>query len=319
MRRATSSWLSVRQAPGGRRSREPVERLLGVEERGLGALHAHVGGHELAHLAPDLARSASSAPVSGVPAPGADTSRGSGITVGRRGRHRRVRRGRRTRAPRAASWRRAGWRRARRSRRPRPPPRAPAGWPGPRGRSGCHPWRSGAPGPPGRRSRAASRPYRASIAVMPGKRAGKSAIDRASSQAPPAGHGRRHRPGHDVARRQLAAGIGVEREAPALAIDQQRARAAHRLGDERRRIHARERERGRVELQELDVAKLGADPVCQRPAVGGGHLRIGGDGVELADAARGEHHRAGVDRIARAAPRQRHHAGDPLRRAPAGW
>ena len=146
---------------------------------------------------------------------------------------------------------------------------------------------------------------------MPGNRAAKSAIDRASSQAPPAAIGRGHRPGHDVARRELAAGIGVEHEAPPLAIDQQRARPAYRLGDERRRIHPGKLERGRVELQKLDVAKLGAGPVCQRPAVGGRHPRIGGDGVQLADAARGEHHGArGMDARC-AAGAQRHHAGDP--------
>ena len=126
---------------------------------------------------------------------------------------------------------------------------------------------------------------------MPGKRDREVAH---LARVEPGAAGRvRRRDGarHDVARRQLPARIGVEREAPAGPIHQQRAGAAHGLGDERCRVDAGELERGRMELEELEVAEPGARPVGQRPAVGGGHLRVGGDRVELAHAAGREHDR----------------------------
>ena len=103
---------------------------------------------------------------------------------------------------------------------------------------------------------------------MPGNRAGKSAIAAGVEPCAARGVRRGDRAGHDVARRELAARIGVEREPAAVAIHQQRAGAAHRLGDERRRIHPGQLERGGMELEELEVAELGADLVRQRPAVG---------------------------------------------------
>ena len=83
--------------------------------------------------------------------------------------------------------------------------------------------------------------------------------------------GRGDRPRHDVARRQLAPRVGIQREAAARLVHQHRAGAAHRLGDQRGGIDARQLERGRMELEELDVAEPGAGPVGQGPAVGGGH------------------------------------------------
>ena len=50
-----------------------------------------------------------------------------------------------------------------------------------------------------------------------------------------------------------------------------------------------------MELQELDVAELGAGAVGQGPAVGGGHPRIGRDRVELAHAAGRKHDRRGAN------------------------
>ena len=78
-------------------------------------------------------------------------------------------------------------------------------------------------------------------------------------------------------------------------------------------IDAGELERGGMELEKLDVPELGADLPGQRPAVAGGHRGIGGDGVELADAAGGEHHVGGVD-FARDSVRAR--AITPITRRP---
>ena len=128
---------------------------------------------------------------------------------------------------------------------------------------------------------------------MPGNRVGKSSTARASSQAPPRGIRRGDGSGHDVARSQLAPGVGIEREAVPVPVHQEGAGAAHRLGDERRGVDAGKLERGGVELEELEVAELGAGPVRQRPAVGGGHLGVGGDRVQLAHAAGGQHDGAG--------------------------
>ena len=137
---------------------------------------------------------------------------------------------------------------------------------------------------------------------MPGNRVGKSSIVAGVEPGAARGIGRGDRSGHDVPRRQLAAGVGVEREAAPVPVHQHGARAAHRLGDERRGVDPGQLERGGMELEELEVAKLGADPVRQRPAVGGGHLRIGGDRVELAHAAGGEHDGAGAESDSRASP-----------------
>ena len=59
-----------------------------------------------------------------------------------------------------------------------------------------------------------------------------------------------------------------------------------------------------MELEELDVAELGADAVGQGPPVGGGDPRIGGDRVELAHAAGRKHDRGGRNGVGRAPARQ---------------
>ncbi len=70
---------------------------------------------------------------------------------------------------------------------------------------------------------------------------------------------RRHRArvgaGHDVARGELAIGVGVEREAAAGVVDEGRALSAHGFRHEERCAHG---QRGRVELHELEVGDGGA-------------------------------------------------------------
>ncbi len=92
-----------------------------------------------------------------------------------------------------------------------------------------------------------------------------------------------------------------QHEALALLVDEHRALAAQRLGGERRRIAA-DVERGRVELHELGVgddragAGRGGEAAAPRLA------RVGGDGVEPADAAGRQHHGAGADGDAACSP-----------------
>ena len=71
--------------------------------------------------------------------------------------------------------------------------------------------------------------------------------------------------GDDVARSQLAAGIGIERESVPVAVHQHGARAAHGLGDERSGVDAGQLERGGMELEELDVAELARRPGAPAP------------------------------------------------------
>ncbi len=83
-------------------------------------------------------------------------------------------------------------------------------------------------------------------------------------------------------------------EAFALAVDQRRAFAAQRLGRKRRRIAA-DHDRGRVELHEFGVGDHGAGARGDRKARSVGLGRIGGDGIEMADAAGRQHDRARGD------------------------
>ncbi len=89
------------------------------------------------------------------------------------------------------------------------------------------------------------------------------------------GHAGRHGPADDVAGRQLVD------EALAVPVAQQGAVAAQRLG-EQRPGHGRVVQRGRMELDELDVGRR--HPGAQRHghAVAGGLGRVGGDREELA-------------------------------------
>ena len=163
----------------------------------------------------------------------------------RRRRRSRRRRARRTRLPRAASWTPGGSRRARRCGRPR------------RRRTG----RAGVVRPVrsvddaahqvvgGRRHRdRIARPVETPVAHGPVDRREPAREELAALlvRRPEAGrveedgtsalrlHLVRDRPGDDVARRELAVGVGVEREAPAVLVDEGRALAADGLGHEER-------------------------------------------------------------------------------------
>ncbi len=116
---------------------------------------------------------------------------------------------------------------------------------------------------------------------------------------------------HHVAGRKLRGGIDFQHEALAGFVDEDRALPAQRLGGERGRI-APHVERGRMELHELGVGdhRAGACRSGQPPPLG--FARIGGDRIEPAEAARGQHHGAGRDgdRLGVSPRRPRRDAGD---------
>jgi hypothetical protein len=94
--------------------------------------------------------------------------------------------------------------------------------------------------------------------------------------------------GHDVARGQLLARVVAGHEGLALAVPQDAALAAQRLGDEealRRRVI----EAGGVELEELEVRHRRAGAPGHGQPVAGRHVRVRGVEVRLARAAGGEH------------------------------
>ncbi len=102
--------------------------------------------------------------------------------------------------------------------------------------------------------------------------------------------GREHRAGDYIPRSQLTPRIGCQREPLAGGIHQDRARAAHRLRNERRGVDAGELQRGGMELEELQVTQLCAGPVRQGPAVAGGNGGVGGDVEQLTYSAGCQHH-----------------------------
>ena len=95
---------------------------------------------------------------------------------------------------------------------------------------------------------------------------------------------------HDVARRELGHRVIARHEALALAAPEQRACAAHGLGNQEVRA-AIERERRRMELHELHVHDLGPRAERQRDAAARRALGIRRLAVEAPDAARREHRR----------------------------
>lgn len=104
--------------------------------------------------------------------------------------------------------------------------------------------------------------------------------------------------GDDVPGRQLGQLVLPQHEAHAVGVDQVGALASDRLGDQRLlalRVRAEEQHRG-VELDELQVAHLGARAQGEGDAVAGGDGRVGGRGEHLAHAAGGEHHGGRVHR-----------------------
>ena len=78
-----------------------------------------------------------------------------------------------------------------------------------------------------------------------------------------------------------------------MLVDEPRAAAAQRLGQQRHRVGARV-ERRRVELDELDVGERRAGAPGEREAVAGGLDRIRRPREDLADAAGRQHDRAGA-------------------------
>ena len=95
-----------------------------------------------------------------------------------------------------------------------------------------------------------------------------------------------------------ASGCRPTMKRDAGAVDQVRALAADRLGDQRLLAarRAAEPHDRRVELHELQVGDLGPGPQRQAHAVAGGHRGVGGGVEDLAHAAGGQHDRLGVDR-----------------------
>ena len=130
-----------------------------------------------------------------------------------------------------------------------------------------------------------------------------------------------HGAGHDVARPELGVFVHRAHEALAASVDEQRAFAAQRLGRERRGVAA-DIDGGRMELDELRIGDHGAGASGDGDTFAARLARIGGDGVDLAGAAGGEHHcarrqqqparrRTAVDRRKLdALARGRHAAGD---------
>ena len=124
-------------------------------------------------------------------------------------------------------------------------------------------------------------------------------------------HPPRDRLGDHVARREVGELVLALHEAVALAVDQEGALAAHRLGDQRllpAGVGA-ELHHGRVELHELQVAQHRTGPQRQRHAVAGRHRGVGGLGEHLAEPTGGEHDGAA------AGPRRRRRAGPRPSRA----
>ena len=110
------------------------------------------------------------------------------------------------------------------------------------------------------------------------------------------GHLAHDRLGHHVPRRELGELVLADHEPLAGGVQQVAALAADRFADQRQLAAGTgaEVEHGRVELDELDVPQSGARPERGGHAVSGGHRRIGGRGVDLADPAGRQDHRAGV-------------------------
>ena len=102
--------------------------------------------------------------------------------------------------------------------------------------------------------------------------------------------------GHHVAWREVGELVLALHEAPSLEVDEERALAAHRLGDQRLLALGvgAEPHHGRVELDELEVAQPGSGAQRDRHAVAGGDAGVGRLAEHLAEAARREHDRAAV-------------------------
>jgi hypothetical protein len=110
-------------------------------------------------------------------------------------------------------------------------------------------------------------------------------------------HHARHLLGDDVARGQVGQRMGAGHHRPACGIDEDRALAAHRLADQRLLAGGSvgEPQRGRVELDELEVGDDRACPQRQGHAVAGRNRWVCRRCEDLPHAAGGQYHRRGAD------------------------
>jgi len=102
--------------------------------------------------------------------------------------------------------------------------------------------------------------------------------------------------GHDVTRGQVCERMLAGHEPAASRVYQDRTLPADRLGD-KRLAAARARtkpQHGRVKLDEFQVSRLGAGPKRYGESVPGRDGRVGGGGVDLAEAAGRQHHGPGL-------------------------
>ncbi|GIW72245.1 MAG: hypothetical protein KatS3mg102_1787 [Planctomycetota bacterium] len=110
-------------------------------------------------------------------------------------------------------------------------------------------------------------------------------------------HAPHDRAGDDVAGRQLGQRMDLGHEAAALAVHQPPALAPHRLGDQRA-ASARDIERRRVELDELQVGQHRPGAQGHRHPVAGRLRRVGRLAEQLASTARRQHHCMRPDHLA---------------------
>ena len=100
------------------------------------------------------------------------------------------------------------------------------------------------------------------------------------------------RPSHHVARGQLGIGVLPDHEAASGVVHQDRPLAAQGLGEQGHGVPPAGQSGG-VELHELQVGQPRSCPGGHRQAVAGHLGRVGGVGVQTADAPGGQHHRRG--------------------------
>ena len=117
----------------------------------------------------------------------------------------------------------------------------------------------------------------------------------------------------DVARREISERVLADHEAASEHVDEHRAFAAQRLGDQRllARRAGPEPQHGRVELHELQVGHVSTGTQRERHAVAGRHRRVGRRREHLPEATGREHDRApesSADAVA--APGTDHVQGD---------
>ena len=167
-----------------------------------------------------------------------------------------------------------------------------------RGRWPRRPSCSAPRGRPGRGRGAGRCPTSSSAAATLGKRARSTErMSRPTAAVPLRSQLRLDRERDLVARRELVD------EALAVGVEQRRALAADRLGDQEAVARAVAAQRGGVELHELEVGQRGAGGVGEQQPGADRAARVGGALPERGHAAGGEHHARGRARAA-ASPRR---------------